>query len=163
MSLPDYYKLLAQIKVICDEFGIQIQEIPNFVVGLVLYKTPCTGEGNKFGAFNFNNDTYESIEVAKCFPKDIYTSLSDQQINNVVKTLRRNGRVLINDSFGSGKKFTAIATAIIYRPEWPLLIICPNVLVRSWIHEFVKWIPKLNKKTKLQVIDDLTLEFKKTA
>jgi len=76
MSLPDYYKLLEQIRSICTEFGIHIQEIPHFVVNLVLYKTPCTGEHNQFGAYNYNNDAYEVAEVAKCFPKSIYESLS---------------------------------------------------------------------------------------
>jgi SNF2 family DNA or RNA helicase len=50
---------------------------------------------------------------------------------------------------GSGKKLTAIATAIVYRPEWPILIVCPNVNVRQWRAEFLKWIPKLNIATKL--------------
>jgi SWI/SNF-related matrix-associated actin-dependent regulator 1 of chromatin subfamily A len=63
---------------------------------------------------------------------------------NVQKILRRNGRAFINDRLGYGKKLTAIAAAIIYRPEWPLLIVCPNVLVRTWIQELLKWIPKLN-------------------
>ena len=69
----------------------------------------------------------------------------------------------MNDRMGSGKKLVAIATAIVYRPEWPLLIICPNVFVRTWKLEFIKWIPKLNFKTKLQIIDDETMELNKSA
>ena len=64
---------------------------------------------------------------------------------------------------GSGKKIQAIATAIVYRPEWPLLIVCPNVYCRTWRQEFMKWIPKLNFRTKLQIIDDESVELKKHA
>lgn len=64
---------------------------------------------------------------------------------------------------GSGKKLVAIASAIVYRPEWPLLVVCPNVLVRSWRAEFLKWIPKLNFKTKLQIIDEENIELNKQA
>jgi hypothetical protein len=46
MTLLNYYKLLERIKVICSEFQIHVQEIPAFVVNLMLNKTPCTGEGN---------------------------------------------------------------------------------------------------------------------
>jgi SNF2 family DNA or RNA helicase len=56
---------------------------------------------------------------------------------------------LLNDRVGKGKKLVAIASALIYRPEWPLLIVCPNVLIQVWISEFKKWIPKINLKTKV--------------
>lgn len=54
---------------------------------------------------------------------------------------------------GEGKKFSAIAAAIIYRPEWPILIICPQVLARTWQNEFIKWIPRINRE-KIQIIED---------
>lgn len=120
----------------------------------MLYKTPCSGEQSQFGAFNFSNDPYEDAQIDKCLPKDIYDKMSQGQRANVTKILQRNGRVILNDRIGSGKKLVAIASAIVYRPEWPLLIVCPNVLIRSWRAEFLKWIPKLNFKTKLQIIDE---------
>jgi SNF2 family DNA or RNA helicase len=61
---------------------------------------------------------------------------------------------LINDPIGSGKKLAAIVAAIVYRPEWPLLIVCPGVSLRTWRSEFLKWIPKLNFKSKLQIIEE---------
>ena len=42
-----------------------------------------------------------------------------------------------------GKKLVAIALSIIYKPEWPLLIICPQVMRHMWQEEFVKWIPNI--------------------
>ena len=44
---------------------------------------------------------------------------------------------------GLGKKLTAIALSIIYKPEWPLLIVCPYVMRHCWQEEFIKWIPNL--------------------
>ena len=38
--------------------------------------------------------------------------------------LARNGRCVLNEPIGYGKKIVAIAAQIIYRADWPLLIIC---------------------------------------
>lgn len=100
MNLPHYYTIIEQIKGICKSFGIAIREIPNFVVNLVLYKTPCSGEQSQFGAFNFSNDPYEDAQIDKCLPKDIYDKMNLCQRANVTKILQRNGRVILNDRIG---------------------------------------------------------------
>jgi len=41
----------------------------------------------------------------------------------------------------------------VYKTEWPLLIVCPQVLVQVWREEFVKWIPNFDL-TKIQVFMD---------
>ena len=41
----------------------------------------------------------------------------------------------------TGKKLPAIGLSLIYKKEWPLIIICPYVMRHSWIDEFKKWIP----------------------
>jgi len=70
-------------------------------------------------------------------------------LENIKNVIKMNGRVILNGQVGSGKKLVAISAAIIYRPEWPLLIICPGVKILKWRDEFLKWIPRLNFKSKL--------------
>jgi len=66
--------------------------------------------------------------------------------------LARNGRAIINEDTGFGKRLVAIAAAVIYKQEWPLLIVCPSILVKKWREEFVKWIPSFDL-TKIQVVN----------
>lgn len=46
--------------------------------------------------------------------------------------LERNGRILLADDMGLGKTIQALAIALFYRREWPLLIIVPASLLASW-------------------------------
>ena len=52
----------------------------------------------------------------------------------------------------------AIALGIIYKPEWPLLIICPYVLRYQWQEEIIKWIPNI-KPEYIQIFGTLTSEY----
>ena len=45
----------------------------------------------------------------------------------------------------------AISAAIVYKSEWPLLIVCPQTLQSLWREEFVKWIPKFDVG-KIQIV-----------
>ena len=45
-----------------------------------------------------------------------------------MRILRRNGRMILNDDLGTGKRLVALSAAIIYKSEWPLLIVCPAVM-----------------------------------
>ena len=56
-----------------------------------------------------------------------------------------------------GKKLTAIAISIVYKPEWPLLIVCPHVLRYTWQEEFIKWIPNI-KPEFIQIFGSSTTE-----
>lgn len=64
-----------------------------------------------------------------------------------------NGRVILSGAIGAGKKVTAIAAGLVYRPEFPLVVVCAEVKILQWRDEFLKWIPRLNYKTKMQLID----------
>jgi SWI/SNF-related matrix-associated actin-dependent regulator 1 of chromatin subfamily A len=58
--------------------------------------------------------------------------------------MKRHGRIILNDELGMGKRLSAIAAAISFKSEWPLLICCPAIFVHSWKEEFVKWIPNFD-------------------
>lgn len=44
---------------------------------------------------------------------------------------------------GLGKTIQAIAIAVYYKADWPLLIICPSSLRLNWSNEFAKWVPEI--------------------
>jgi hypothetical protein len=43
LSLTNYESMLERLKNICSQYEIIIQELPTFVVNLILHPTPCTG------------------------------------------------------------------------------------------------------------------------
>ena len=45
---------------------------------------------------------------------------------------------------GVGKTVQAIGIALMYKEEWPVLIICPSSLKFVWRDEILKWIPNIN-------------------
>ena len=47
---------------------------------------------------------------------------------------------------GLGKTIQAISVALVYRSEWPLLIIVPASLKFCWIEELEKWLPDILPK-----------------
>ncbi|CDW74660.1 swi snf-related matrix-associated actin-dependent regulator of chromatin subfamily a-like protein 1 [Stylonychia lemnae] len=102
VGLPYYDQLMEKLKKVCDHNQIHIEEIPPFIMNLVLHKIPFTGPDIQLGNFNYTNDP-----------------------------------------FGLGKKLTAISINLIYKPEWPLLIVCPNAMRHQWLQEIIRWIPQL--------------------
>ena len=44
---------------------------------------------------------------------------------------------------GVGKTLQGIALSMVYKADWPVLIICPSALRLNWRDEFKKWIPGL--------------------
>ena len=53
------------------------------------------------------------------------------------------GRLLLGDEMGLGKTVQAIAIALHYRSEWPLLVVCPTSLALTWAEELERWVPEL--------------------
>jgi len=47
--------------------------------------------------------------------------------------------VLWGDEMGLGKTLQALATALYYQDEWPMLIICPSSLRLTWAAEIERW------------------------
>ncbi|KFD54109.1 hypothetical protein M513_05128 [Trichuris suis] len=46
--------------------------------------------------------------------------------------ISRNGRVLLADEMGLGKTIEALAAAVYYKSDWPLLIVCPSSVKCTW-------------------------------
>lgn len=70
--------------------------------------------------------------------------------------------MIFNDEVGLGKRLQAIAAAIYYQNEWPLLICCPATMLQLWREEFIKWIPNFDL-TKMSIIVDSNQEINNSA
>lgn len=46
---------------------------------------------------------------------------------------------------GVGKTLQAIATALVYWSEWPLIVLCPSSLRLNWKDEIFKWVYDISK------------------
>ena len=54
------------------------------------------------------------------------------QLKSFEKCIYRHGRIILNDELGLGKRVQALAAAISFKAEWPLLIVAPAIFVQSW-------------------------------
>eukprot|EP01048_Picozoa_sp_COSAG05_P014079 COSAG05_NODE_1562_length_4554_cov_110.408305_2_plen_319_part_00 len=75
-------------------------------------------------------------------PDSIAAELLPHQVEGVRFILRCDGRALLADAMGLGKSLQAIAAAVAYREEWPLLVTCPASLRDNWRQEFRRWLPQ---------------------
>ena len=57
--------------------------------------------------------------------------------------VKAGGRALLADEMGLGKSLQAIALALEFSDDWPLLVIAPASMRYSWAAELEKWLPRL--------------------
>ena len=72
-------------------------------------------------------------------PEALIAALFPFQREGVLFALRHDARVLIADEMGLGKTVQAIATALCFADEWPMLVLCPASLCANWKTELVRW------------------------
>ena len=90
---------------------------------------------------DFSNDIPKSINS---LPNNFLQCLYEFQKEGIKFGLERKGRILLADEMGVGKTVQALGIALLYKEEWPVLIICPSSLKFVWRDEILKWIPDIN-------------------
>jgi hypothetical protein len=60
VGLPYYDKLIEELKKVCESKSIHIEEIPTFVMNLILHKIPFTGTEflKDMALYNYSDDEY---------------------------------------------------------------------------------------------------------
>ena len=87
--------------------------------------------------------------------RELYNSLFPYQREGVKMAIARRGRLILADEMGLGKSIQAIATAVYFRREWPLLILAPASMVASWHQQLLRWISEeVLSPSEIQVIYD---------
>lgn len=75
----------------------------------------------------------------------IFGKLKPYQQTAVVFALERRGRCVLADEMGLGKTAQAICTLWEYRQEFPVLIVCPASVRKTWENEITKWWPAVER------------------
>ena len=107
---------------------------------------------------DFSKDIPKSINS---LPNNFLQCLYEFQKEGIKFGLERKGRILLADEMGVGKTVQALGIALLYKEEWPILIICPSSLKFVWRDEILKWIPDINDdKINIQIFKSSKDDFK---
>ncbi|XP_005106506.1 DNA annealing helicase and endonuclease ZRANB3 [Aplysia californica] len=91
-------------------------------------------------------DCYADCPILKKLPTKLFKRLLPFQKRGVQFAVQKEGKFLLADEMGLGKTLQAISVALMYRSEWPVLIIVPSSLKFCWIEELEKWMPDILPK-----------------
>ena len=121
--LADYDDAMPALQDYCKDKNIELQGIP-LSTRTYLRLRPMD--------YEVNMSTLTSIPT--------WATLYEFQRQGVLRALRKNkGKLMLCDQMGLGKSLQSLTIASYYRPEWPLLIICPSYLRMNWYNELQKW------------------------
>ena len=128
----------------------------------IKFKITINKENNKKSTMqmtiDFTKDKQKSIDS---LPEKFLSFLYQFQKDGINFGIQRKGRFLLADEMGVGKSIQAIGVALLYKENWPVLIICPSSLKLVWRDEIMKWIPDINKdKINIQVFKSSKDPFK---
>ena len=109
-------------------------------------------------SLDFTKDEEKTINS---LPNNFLSTLYQFQKDGINFGIERKGRILLADEMGVGKSIQAIGIALLYKENWPVLIICPSSLKLVWRDEILKWIPDINKdKINIQIFKSGKDQFK---
>ena len=139
-ELPEFKVIdLSPIPMLPLEVSTKAEEI-----NYIKYRETITKSNKKSTKeikLDFTKDPQKSIDsLSDKFLQALY----DFQKDGIKFGIERKGRILLADEMGVGKTVQAIGIALMYKEEWPVLIICPSSLKFVWRDEILKWIPDIN-------------------
>ena len=139
-ELPEFKVIdLSPIPMLPLEVSTKAEEI-----NYIKYRETITKSNKKSTKeikLDFTKDPQKSIDsLSGKFLQALYAFQKD----GIKFGIERKGRILLADEMGVGKTVQAIGIALMYKEEWPVLIICPSSLKFVWRDEILKWIPNIN-------------------
>lgn len=78
----------------------------------------------------------ERIEALRSFSE----TLKPFQHEAIATAIRRDGRILLADDAGLGKKMQALGIALAYKDDWPVLVICGKGKEEAWSKMVQRWL-----------------------
>eukprot|EP00466_Bigelowiella_natans_P012004 jgi/Bigna1/85916/estExt_fgenesh1_pg.C_70017 len=85
-------------------------------------------------------------------PIHLFRTLFSFQLEGIVRIVSKfNGNALLGDDMGLGKTLEALAVASIYKSDWPLLIVCPASVRKTWAEQLETWLHYLHPTDDIQV------------
>ncbi|CAG8594392.1 11800_t:CDS:2 [Paraglomus brasilianum] len=145
IPFEDYESSLKNLKM-QKNLNIEINEFPPYVVKL-------------FGSGVDADERYKQteIETQRKIRRELWESLLPYQKEGVVRSVMRNGRILLGDEMGLGKTVQALAVCSFYRGDWPVLVVCPATLRTNWQNEINKWLDETNVQTVFHAADSVSV------
>lgn len=92
-------------------------------------------------------------QATRDYSEPMFTKLYQFQKEGVEYAVSKRGRCLIGDEMGVGKTIQAIAVSVLYRSDWPCVILCPASLKYNWKNEIVTWADDYVVESEVQVIE----------
>ena len=140
-ELPEFKTIdLSPIPLLPLEVASKAKELTTIKYRETIIKSP-NKKSTKDITLDFSKDIIKSIDS---LPPKFLQCLYEFQKEGIKFGLQRKGRILLADEMGVGKTVQAIGIALLYKEEWPVLIICPSSLKFVWRDEILKWIPDIN-------------------
>ena len=140
-ELPEFKTIdLSPIPLLPLEVASKAKELTTIKYRETIIKSP-NKKSTKDITLDFSKDIVKSIDS---LPPKFLQCLYEFQKEGIKFGLQRKGRILLADEMGVGKTVQAIGIALLYKEEWPVLIICPSSLKFVWRDEILKWIPDIN-------------------
>ena len=96
-------------------------------------------EALKMSHYKRHNPSYRIKTVMDTSYLGMKLDIYDSQKSSLDYAIKRNGRVLIADDMGIGKTAQAIAIALHYRSDFPVVILAQASLLYNWKKEFLKF------------------------
>lgn len=129
--------VLASVRAFCDDHpGWTPCPVPAFVTALLASEHARRGP-RTLALATMASRLPGRAGARRC----LATDLQPHQKEGVIALLRRNGCGLLADEMGLGKTVQAIATAVCFPDDWPLLVMAPASLLKNWKDELNDWLP----------------------
>ncbi|KAG1148447.1 hypothetical protein G6F37_003313 [Rhizopus arrhizus] len=151
-NLQAYRTAIKTLPVNTPNLQIEIDPIPNPIIQKLLVKPLRLRDILRQEQEDEEQDIEELLEEddetvdidtmdrwSKFVESFTYCQLKDFQKEAVKRAIERKGRLLIANEGGVGKVEEALAIASAYKNEWPILMICPSVLLLTWKEEIEKF------------------------
>ena len=169
----DLYKDLKNIpnkeeyKTIVELQNIFLEPIPSLPYevaskskNIQIIKFKSSANHDKKSSINISLDyTKDEKKSINSLSNDFLSALYQFQKEGINFGIEKKGRILIADEMGVGKTIQAIGISLLYKENWPVLIICPASLKYVWRNEILKWIPDINTDKDIQIVKSGKDEF----
>ena len=123
VALEDYIKLIEGLKRLEGSVVLDANSVPARVISFML-----------------SERISKPVDLSERLPQQFIDNMFPFQREGVKFAIRRSGRCMIADDMGLGKTVQALAVAHWFREDWPLIIVCPASVTRTWKQAILKWI-----------------------
>lgn len=164
LNNQDFTKIIEYKNINLDPIPILPIEVSQKAkdISIIKFKSEKTTNSKKKSLIQITLDfTKDEKKTLNLLPEKFLSYLYEFQKEGIAFGAEKKGRILLADEMGVGKSIQAIGISLLYKEDWPVLIICPSSLKYVWRDEILKWIPDINdNKMNIQILKTGKDEFK---